>query len=76
MSGVGLLRGRLLVLTMAIVAVLATGTWFALTRASAQESTGHRSAARPGPAASASAQLALFASQYSPRVVSQRGPAI
>jgi peptidoglycan hydrolase-like protein with peptidoglycan-binding domain len=34
---VGLLRGRLLVLAMAIVAVLGTGTWFALTRASAQD---------------------------------------
>ena len=55
MSGVGLLRGRLLVLAMAIVAVLGTGTWFALTRASAQESTGHSSTAGPGPAASASA---------------------
>jgi peptidoglycan hydrolase-like protein with peptidoglycan-binding domain len=40
LSGVGLLRGRILVLAAAIVAVLATGTWFALTGASAQGSTG------------------------------------
>jgi peptidoglycan hydrolase-like protein with peptidoglycan-binding domain len=56
LSGVGLLRGRLLVLAMAIVAVLATGTWFALTRAAAQDSVGHGRTAAPRPAASVQPQ--------------------
>jgi peptidoglycan hydrolase-like protein with peptidoglycan-binding domain len=49
LSGEGLLRVRILALAAAIAAVLATGTWFALTRASAQESPGrgHVSASRP-----------------------------
>jgi peptidoglycan hydrolase-like protein with peptidoglycan-binding domain len=55
LSVVGLLRGRLLVLALAIVSVLATGTWFALTRASAQESAGRGSSAPARPAASAPA---------------------
>jgi hypothetical protein len=41
LSGVGLLRVRIVALAVVIAAVLATGTWFALTRASAQESAGH-----------------------------------
>src|ERR1019366_8080097 len=41
LSGVGLLRGRIVVLAAAIVGVLATGTWFALAGASAQERPGH-----------------------------------
>ena len=41
LSGVGLLRVRLVALAVAIAAVLATGTWFALTRASAQEGATH-----------------------------------
>lgn len=41
MSGVGLLRVRLLALAAVIAAVLATGTWFALTRAVAQDSGDH-----------------------------------
>ena len=41
MSGVGLLRVRIVALGIAIAAVLATGTWFALTRASAQEGAAH-----------------------------------
>ena len=41
LSGVALLRVRLVALAVAIAAVLATGTWFALTRASAQEGTAH-----------------------------------
>jgi peptidoglycan hydrolase-like protein with peptidoglycan-binding domain len=36
LSGLGLLRGRVLALAAAIAAILASGTWFALTRASAQ----------------------------------------
>ena len=36
MSGLGLLRWRIVALAAAIVALLAGGTWFALTRASAQ----------------------------------------
>jgi peptidoglycan hydrolase-like protein with peptidoglycan-binding domain len=44
-----------MVLALAIVAVLATGTWFALTRASAQESTDHTGSARSRPAATAAA---------------------
>ena len=41
MSGVALLRVRLVALAVAIAAIMATGTWFALTRASAQEGTAH-----------------------------------
>ena len=41
----GLLRVRLVALAVAIAAVLATGTWFALSRASAQEGAGHSQAA-------------------------------
>ena len=41
MSGVGLLRVRIVALAVAIAAVLATGTWFALTRASAQDGSAH-----------------------------------
>jgi hypothetical protein len=41
LSGVALLRGRLVVLVAAIAAVLAAGTWFALTRASAQSGSHH-----------------------------------
>ena len=47
MSGVGLLRGRIVVLAAAIVGVLATGTWFALAGASAQERPGHSGTAAP-----------------------------
>jgi hypothetical protein len=41
LSGVGLLRVRLAALAAVILAILATGTWFALTRASAQEGAAH-----------------------------------
>jgi peptidoglycan hydrolase-like protein with peptidoglycan-binding domain len=45
LSGVALLRVRLVALAVAIAAVLATGTWFALTRASAQAGAAHSAAA-------------------------------
>ena len=52
MSGLGLARGRVLALATAIVAILAGGTWVALTKASAQQGTAkaeassHHSAAK------------------------------
>ncbi len=53
MSGLGVLRGRIVALAAVIAALLATGTWFALTRASAQQSDGKDSAAAAAhPAAS------------------------
>jgi peptidoglycan hydrolase-like protein with peptidoglycan-binding domain len=48
LSGVGLLRVRIVAMAVAIAAVLATGTWFALTRASAQDSTGNHAASASG----------------------------
>jgi peptidoglycan hydrolase-like protein with peptidoglycan-binding domain len=47
LSGAGLLRVRIVALAVAIVAVLTTGTWFALTRASAQQGGGHARASAP-----------------------------
>ncbi len=49
LSGAGLLRVRIVALAVAIAVVLATGTWFALTRASAQDGTGSHSAAGTQP---------------------------
>jgi L,D-transpeptidase catalytic domain/Bacterial Ig-like domain len=52
LSGLGLARGRVLALATAIVAILAGGTWVALTKASAQQGTAkaeassHHSAAK------------------------------
>jgi peptidoglycan hydrolase-like protein with peptidoglycan-binding domain len=59
LSGLGLLRGRIAALAAVIAAILASGTWFALTRASAQPKTGRDAAAgRAGqnPAARRAAQ--------------------
>jgi peptidoglycan hydrolase-like protein with peptidoglycan-binding domain len=45
LSGLGLLRGRIVALAAVIAALLAGGTWFALTRAFAQPRTGKNAAA-------------------------------
>jgi peptidoglycan hydrolase-like protein with peptidoglycan-binding domain len=45
LSGLGLARGRVLALAVAIVAILAGGTWVALTKASAQQGTAKAAAA-------------------------------
>jgi hypothetical protein len=44
LSGIGLLRGRIIALAVAIVALLAGGTWVALSRASAQPGTSQAAA--------------------------------
>jgi peptidoglycan hydrolase-like protein with peptidoglycan-binding domain len=45
LSGLGLLRGRIIALAAVIAVLLTGGTWFALTRASAQPRTGKDAAA-------------------------------
>ncbi len=66
MSGLGLLRGRIAALAAVIAALLAGGTWFALTRASAQPRTGKNAAALHA----ARNRAASHADQASPRPVS------
>lgn len=48
MSGLGIVRGRIVALAVVIAAILTGGTWFALTRASAQPSAGRDVAAGHG----------------------------
>src|SRR6266513_2236863 len=54
LSGLGLARGRVLALATAIVAILAGGTWVALTKASAQQGTAKAAAAHQSTAKHAS----------------------
>ena len=54
MSGLGLVRGRVLALAAAIAAILVSGTWFALTRASAQQSAAKGAASHHSEAKQAS----------------------
>ncbi len=54
MSGLGQVRGRVLALAAAIAAILASGTWFALTRASAQQSVAKGAASHHSEAKQAS----------------------
>jgi peptidoglycan hydrolase-like protein with peptidoglycan-binding domain len=49
LSGLGIVRGRIVALAVVIAAILTGGTWFALTRASAQPSAGKDAAAGHGP---------------------------
>jgi peptidoglycan hydrolase-like protein with peptidoglycan-binding domain len=69
LSGLGLLRGRIAALAAVIAAILASGTWFALTRASAQPKTG-RDAAAGRAARNAAARHAAQASSGPVRVLS------
>jgi peptidoglycan hydrolase-like protein with peptidoglycan-binding domain len=48
LSGLGIVRGRIVALAVVIAAILTGGTWFALTRASAQPSAGKDAAAGHG----------------------------
>jgi peptidoglycan hydrolase-like protein with peptidoglycan-binding domain len=61
LSGLGALRGRIAALAAAIAVILVGGTWFALTRASAQPKTG-RGAAAGGAAQNPAARHAAQAS--------------
>jgi peptidoglycan hydrolase-like protein with peptidoglycan-binding domain len=45
LSGLGIVRGRIVALAVVIAAILTGGTWFALTRASAEPSAGRDAAA-------------------------------
>jgi peptidoglycan hydrolase-like protein with peptidoglycan-binding domain len=66
LSGLGVLRVRILALAVVIAAILTGGTWFALTRASAQPSAGRDVAAGHG----AQGQQDGHGSQASARAVS------
>jgi peptidoglycan hydrolase-like protein with peptidoglycan-binding domain len=69
LSGLGLLRGRIAALAGVIAVILASGTWFALTRASAQPKTG-RDAAAGRAARNPAARRAAQASSGPVRVLS------
>ena len=71
MSGLGLLRGRVAALAAVIAVILVSGTWFALTRASAQPKTG-RDAAAGRVAQNPAARHAAQASSGPVRVLSVR----
>jgi peptidoglycan hydrolase-like protein with peptidoglycan-binding domain len=65
----GLLRGRIVALAAVIAALLAAGTWFALTRASAQPKTRHDAAAHAAarhPAASHASNLPVSVLSVTP----------
>jgi peptidoglycan hydrolase-like protein with peptidoglycan-binding domain len=69
LSGLGVLRGKIAALAAVIAVILVSGTWFALTRASAQPKAGRDAAAR-GPAQNRAARHAAQASSRPVSVLS------